>query len=188
MLAVADVIRPESREAIDELHRNHIEVIMITGDARAVADAVGPELGVDQVLRGGAAGGQGQQDRGAPGAGQTGRDGRRRRQRCAGARDRRCRHCHRRRNGRRGRCRRCRPREERPARRPEDHRAEPGELPEDGAEPLVGRRLQRHRHSAGGRRLSHWGFVLSPAAGAVLMSASTIIVALNAQLLRRVTL
>lgn len=36
--------------------------------------------------------------------------------------------------------------------------------------------------------LSHWGFVLSPAAGAVLMSASTIIVALNAQLLRRVRL
>src|SRR6202022_312924 len=36
--------------------------------------------------------------------------------------------------------------------------------------------------------LSHWGFVLSPAAGAVLMSASTIIVALNAQLLRRTQL
>jgi Cu2+-exporting ATPase len=36
--------------------------------------------------------------------------------------------------------------------------------------------------------LSRWGLVMSPAAGAVLMSASTIIVALNAQLLRRVTL
>jgi Cu2+-exporting ATPase len=36
--------------------------------------------------------------------------------------------------------------------------------------------------------LSHWGFVLSPAAGAVLMSASTIIVAVNAQLLRRTRL
>jgi Cu2+-exporting ATPase len=33
-----------------------------------------------------------------------------------------------------------------------------------------------------------WGFVLSPAVGAVLMSASTVIVALNAQLLRRATL
>jgi Cu2+-exporting ATPase len=33
-----------------------------------------------------------------------------------------------------------------------------------------------------------WGFVLSPAIGAVLMSASTIIVALNAQLLRRAKL
>jgi Cu2+-exporting ATPase len=36
--------------------------------------------------------------------------------------------------------------------------------------------------------LAPWGFVLSPAAGAVLMSASTVIVALNAQLLRRVRL
>lgn len=33
--------------------------------------------------------------------------------------------------------------------------------------------------------LSRWGVVLHPAAGAVLMSASTVIVALNAQLLRR---
>lgn len=36
--------------------------------------------------------------------------------------------------------------------------------------------------------LAHWGIVLSPAIGAVLMSASTIIVAINAQLLRRVRL
>jgi Cu2+-exporting ATPase len=33
--------------------------------------------------------------------------------------------------------------------------------------------------------LAPWGVVLSPAVGAVLMSASTIIVAINAQLLRR---
>ena len=36
--------------------------------------------------------------------------------------------------------------------------------------------------------LAPWGFVLSPAIGAVLMSASTVIVAINAQLLRRVRL
>jgi Cu2+-exporting ATPase len=36
--------------------------------------------------------------------------------------------------------------------------------------------------------LASWGFVLSPAVGAVLMSASTVIVAINAQLLRRVPL
>lgn len=36
--------------------------------------------------------------------------------------------------------------------------------------------------------LSRWGIVLHPAVGAVLMSASTVIVALNAQLLRRVRL
>ena len=36
--------------------------------------------------------------------------------------------------------------------------------------------------------LQHWGVVLSPAIGAVLMSLSTIIVAINAQLLRRARL
>jgi len=36
--------------------------------------------------------------------------------------------------------------------------------------------------------LEPWGFVLSPAAGAVLMSLSTVIVAINAQLLRRAAL
>jgi P-type Cu2+ transporter len=36
--------------------------------------------------------------------------------------------------------------------------------------------------------LAPWGFTLSPAVGAVLMSASTVIVAINAQLLRRVRL
>ena len=48
--AVADAIRPESREAIDRLHRENIEVVMITGDAEAVANAVAKELGIDQVL------------------------------------------------------------------------------------------------------------------------------------------
>jgi Cu2+-exporting ATPase len=36
--------------------------------------------------------------------------------------------------------------------------------------------------------LASWGFILSPAVGAVLMSASTVIVAINAQLLRRARL
>ena len=50
VFAVADAIRPESREAIAELHARGIEVAMMTGDARAVADAVGRELGIDTVL------------------------------------------------------------------------------------------------------------------------------------------
>jgi P-type Cu2+ transporter len=45
-----DEIRPESREAIDELHRLGVKVAMITGDARQVADAVGAELDIDEVL------------------------------------------------------------------------------------------------------------------------------------------
>jgi Cu2+-exporting ATPase len=36
--------------------------------------------------------------------------------------------------------------------------------------------------------LAAWGILLTPAAGAVLMSASTVIVAINAQLLKRVEL
>jgi Cu2+-exporting ATPase len=35
---------------------------------------------------------------------------------------------------------------------------------------------------------AHWGIVLNPAVGAILMSFSTVVVALNAQLLRRATL
>jgi Cu2+-exporting ATPase len=48
--AVADAVRPESKEAIEQLHRANIEVVMITGDAKPVADAVAKELGIDTVL------------------------------------------------------------------------------------------------------------------------------------------
>ncbi|WP_423779702.1 heavy metal translocating P-type ATPase [Cellulosimicrobium cellulans] len=50
--ALADAIRPESREAVDALHRRGIKVVMITGDAEPVARAVGRELGIDQVFAG----------------------------------------------------------------------------------------------------------------------------------------
>ena len=49
-LALEDEIRPESRAAVDELHRLGVRVVMITGDARQVADAVGAVLGVDDVF------------------------------------------------------------------------------------------------------------------------------------------
>ena len=48
--AVADAIRPESAEAIRRLHDEHVEVVMLTGDARPVADAVARELGIDTVF------------------------------------------------------------------------------------------------------------------------------------------
>jgi Cu2+-exporting ATPase len=48
--AIADAIRPESREAVQRLHEQNIEVVMITGDAEAVARAVAKELGIDVVL------------------------------------------------------------------------------------------------------------------------------------------
>ncbi|KRE33679.1 ATPase [Mycobacterium sp. Soil538] len=51
-LRLADEIRHESREAVDALHELGIEVVMITGDAEAVANAVGRELGIDRVFAG----------------------------------------------------------------------------------------------------------------------------------------
>jgi Cu2+-exporting ATPase len=47
--AVADAVRPESAEAVRRLHGMGIEVAMLTGDSRAVAEAVARELGIDTV-------------------------------------------------------------------------------------------------------------------------------------------
>lgn len=48
--ALEDEIRPEAREAVRALHDRGIRVAMITGDARQVADAVGADLGIDEVM------------------------------------------------------------------------------------------------------------------------------------------
>lgn len=47
--AVEDEIRPESSAAIDELHRLGIRVAMLTGDSKAVADSVARRIGIDEV-------------------------------------------------------------------------------------------------------------------------------------------
>jgi Cu2+-exporting ATPase len=49
-LSLEDAVRPESREAVAELHRLGRRVVMLTGDARQVAEAVAAELGVDEVF------------------------------------------------------------------------------------------------------------------------------------------
>ena len=51
-LRLADEIRPESREAVQALHAVGVEVVMITGDAQAVADTVAAQLGIDRVFAG----------------------------------------------------------------------------------------------------------------------------------------
>jgi Cu2+-exporting ATPase len=48
--ALADVIRPESKGAVEELHAMGKQVALLTGDSRAVADAVAKELGIDEVF------------------------------------------------------------------------------------------------------------------------------------------
>lgn len=50
VFAVADAIREESREAVRALHERGIKVAMLTGDAQAVADAVAAELEIDTVF------------------------------------------------------------------------------------------------------------------------------------------
>ncbi len=49
-VALEDEVRPEARAAVSELQSRGIKVVMITGDAQQVAAAVGRELGVDEVF------------------------------------------------------------------------------------------------------------------------------------------
>ena len=51
-LRLADEIRPESRDTVDALHAHGVQVVMITGDAQAVAETVAEELGIDRVFAG----------------------------------------------------------------------------------------------------------------------------------------
>jgi len=51
-LRLADEVRAESREAVDALHKLGVEVVMITGDAEAVAASVAAELGIDRHFAG----------------------------------------------------------------------------------------------------------------------------------------
>ncbi|MGH7783849.1 MAG: heavy metal translocating P-type ATPase, partial [Candidatus Binatia bacterium] len=50
LIGVADQIKPSAMQAIDQLHRQKIKVIMMTGDNRTTADAVARKLGIDQVF------------------------------------------------------------------------------------------------------------------------------------------
>jgi Cu2+-exporting ATPase len=49
-LALEDGVRPEAREAVTELRHRGRRVVMITGDARQVAEAVARDLGIDEVM------------------------------------------------------------------------------------------------------------------------------------------
>jgi Cu2+-exporting ATPase len=48
-IAVEDEIRPESTDAVNELHRLGIRVAMVTGDSKTVADSVARRIGIDEI-------------------------------------------------------------------------------------------------------------------------------------------
>ena len=187
-IALADEVRPESREAVDALHSLGVQVVMITGDAEPVARTVAAAARHRPRVRRRAPRGQGREGAGTAGRGPVGRDGRRRRERRPGARAGRRRHRDRRRHGCRDRVGRRHPRVNRPAFGALGHRAVASELPQD-AQNLwwaAGYNLISVPLAAG--VLAPIGFVLPMSVGAILMSLSTIIVAANAQLLRRLDL
>ena len=50
LIAVADTIKPESRDAISELHEVHLKVAMLTGDNTQTAKAIASEVNIDEVF------------------------------------------------------------------------------------------------------------------------------------------
>jgi Cu+-exporting ATPase len=50
IIAVADTLKVNSQEAVQALHKMGIEVVMITGDNRRTAEAIGRQIGIDRVL------------------------------------------------------------------------------------------------------------------------------------------
>jgi P-type Cu+ transporter len=50
LIAVADRVKPESKEAIESLHRQNIRVVMLTGDNSRTAEAIASEVNIDEVV------------------------------------------------------------------------------------------------------------------------------------------
>ncbi|SFR72898.1 heavy metal translocating P-type ATPase [Anaeromicropila populeti] len=50
IIAVADTVKPNSRPAIETLHKMGIEVVMLTGDNKKTANAIGEQVGVKEIL------------------------------------------------------------------------------------------------------------------------------------------
>ena len=147
-LALEDEVRPEAREAIAELKAMGRRVVMITGDARQVADAVARDLGVDEVFAEVLPEDKDSKVAELQQRWLVGRDGGRRRERRAGSGPGRRRHRHRRRHRCGHRVRRCRAGVERSPRRAVRDPPVAGVLPQDGREPGLGRGLQPVRHPA----------------------------------------
>lgn len=50
IIAVADVVKPDSKQAIEELHNMGIQVVMLTGDNRRTAQAIGRQVGLTAIV------------------------------------------------------------------------------------------------------------------------------------------
>ncbi len=50
VIAVADTIKPGSQEAVAQMHRMGLQVVMMTGDNQATAQAIARQVGIDRVL------------------------------------------------------------------------------------------------------------------------------------------
>jgi Cu+-exporting ATPase len=50
IIAVADTLKPNSKEAVKELHRLGLEVVMLTGDNQRTAEAIAQEVVIDRIL------------------------------------------------------------------------------------------------------------------------------------------
>jgi len=50
IIALADTLKPNAREALAELHKMGIEAVMLTGDNRRTAEAIAQEVGIDRVV------------------------------------------------------------------------------------------------------------------------------------------
>ena len=50
LMAVADRVKPESKDAIESLHRQNIRVVMLTGDNTRTAEAIASEVNIDEVV------------------------------------------------------------------------------------------------------------------------------------------
>jgi len=50
LIAVADTLKPESQEAISELHQAHLKVAMLTGDSTQTAKAIASQVDIDEVI------------------------------------------------------------------------------------------------------------------------------------------
>jgi len=50
LISVSDTLKPESREAIAQLHDQHLKVVMLTGDNQQTAETIGAQVNIDEIL------------------------------------------------------------------------------------------------------------------------------------------